>query len=133
MTNRYFPITNALDQPAEADFHRLIASIAQNPSFDIHLIAERRRDRTTELPGDVRNLVAGHISEIFFYRPDLLDQFLSKKRGFFLYTTPQAYADDGYLAIYQLPFLTFTLSSAARSPRASFCASSLAQKCIKKR
>ena len=96
--NRYFPITNVLDAQSEADFDRLIASIAQNRSFDIHLIAEKRNDRTTELPADTRNLVAGHIAEIFFYRRDLLDQFLSQPRGFFLYTTPQAYKDDGGVA-----------------------------------
>ena len=98
MTNRYFPLTNVLDQPAAADFQRLIAAIMQNPSFVIRLIAESHKDRTTDLPSDALHIVAGHIAEIFFYRRDLLDQFLSQRRGFFLYTTPQAYADDGGVA-----------------------------------
>ncbi|MEO8393841.1 MAG: hypothetical protein ABI700_12690, partial [Chloroflexota bacterium] len=96
--NRYFPLANTLNEQSEADFHRLIVSIAQNPSFDIRLIDEKRKDRSADLPPDARDLVAGHIAEIFFHRPDLLDQFLSKRRGFFLYTTPQAYADDGGIA-----------------------------------
>ena len=98
LMNRYFPLTNTLDPHAEADFHRLIGSIAQNSSFDIRLIGEKHQDRSAELPSDALNIVAGHIAEIFFYRRDLLNQFLSQRRGFYLYTTPQAYADDGGVA-----------------------------------
>ncbi|MBI1258909.1 MAG: hypothetical protein GC204_15675 [Chloroflexi bacterium] len=96
--SRYFPLTSVLDAPAEADFQRLIAAITQSFNFNIRLIAESRHDSTSELPSDALYLVAGHIAEIFLYRRDLLDQFLSQRRGFFLYTTPQAYADDGGVA-----------------------------------
>ncbi|HVU12756.1 MAG TPA: zinc-dependent peptidase [Phototrophicaceae bacterium] len=84
--------------PAEAAFERLITSIAQHQSFDIRLFDDRRKDRSNQLPTDARKLVAGHIAEIFFYRQDLLDQFLRLRRGFLLYTTPQAYKDDGGVA-----------------------------------
>lgn len=95
LMNHYFPLTTALETQQEAEFHRLIARIAQNPNFDIRLIGEKRKDRTGELPPDAGYVVAGHITEIFFFRQDLLEPFLSKRRGFFLYTTPQAFKDDG--------------------------------------
>jgi hypothetical protein len=98
LMNHYFPITRALNHHDEADFHRLIATIARHPNFDLRLIGEGRKDRTPELPPDAGYLVAGHIAEIFFYRQDLLNEFLSQRRGFFLYTTPQAFKDDGGVA-----------------------------------
>jgi hypothetical protein len=95
LMNHYFPITRALDRHAEAEFHKLIARIAQHPAFDLRLFGVGSKDRTAELPPDAGYLVAGHIAEIFFYRQDLLEQLLHKRRGFFLYTTPQAFKDDG--------------------------------------
>jgi Glucose-regulated metallo-peptidase M90 len=95
LMNFYFPITHALDPAADTNFHRLITNIAQKPTFDLRLTGERRIDDTVHLPPDAGYLVAGHIAEIFFYRPDLLDQFLSQRRGFWLYTTPTAFTQDG--------------------------------------
>jgi hypothetical protein len=98
LMNHYFPIMQTLSPGGESDFHALAAKIAQNPNFDVKLIAEQRTERTPELPPDAVYLVAGHIVEIFFYRRDLLDEFLSQRRGFWLYTTPQAFMDDGGVA-----------------------------------
>ena len=95
LMNHYFPITHALERHDEVNFHRLIVSIAQNPNFEIQLMDEKRQDRSPGLPPDAGYLVAGHIAEVFFYRRDLLDEFLNQRRGFFLYTTPQAFNDDG--------------------------------------
>lgn len=98
LMNHYFPITQALDHHEETEFHRLIVRIAQNPNFDLHLFGEQRQDHGDHLPPDAGYLVAGHIAEIFFYRSDLLDQFLRERRGFYLYTTPQAFQADGGVA-----------------------------------
>ncbi len=98
LMNHYFPITHALNPHDEADFHKLIIRVVQNPNFGIQLIGAERRDLTEHIPPDTGYLVAGHIAEIFIYRQDLLDEFLSKRRGFLLYATPQAFKDDGGVA-----------------------------------
>ncbi len=98
LMNHYFPITNAFNPHEQAEFYRLIASIAYYPTFDIRLFDVNRKDYGDHLPPDAGYLVAGHIAEIFFYRPDLLDKFFSETRGFYLYTTPQAFKDDGGVA-----------------------------------
>ncbi len=90
----YFPITRILNPDELTKFDTARAEISQHPSFDLHLIAEGLRDVTSFMPLEVRALVAGHLAEIFFFRPDLLDRFLSSPRHFLLYTSPQAYADD---------------------------------------
>lgn len=98
LMNHYFPLTRALVRGQEAEFHKLVVSIANHPSFDLRLYGENRANQTAYLPPDAGYLVAGHIAEMFFQRHDLLDQFLSQKRGFFLYATPQAFKDDGGVA-----------------------------------
>lgn len=91
----YWPITNTFGPESLTEFDSLRDSIAQHPHFDLHLIAENRADITSLMPDEVRHLIAGHLAEVFFYRPQLLERFLSQPRHFLLYTTPQAFQDDG--------------------------------------
>jgi hypothetical protein len=98
LMNHYFPITRALERQQEAEFHRFVVSIAQNPAFNLQIFSGSWENSTSHLPPEAGYLVAGHIAEIFFYRTDLLDQFLSKKRGFYLYTTPKAFREGGGVA-----------------------------------
>jgi hypothetical protein len=91
----YFPITNILGDPEKVEFDSLRQTIAEHPNFDLRFFADERRDITGLLPPEVRHLVAGHLAEIFFYRPTLLDQFLLLPKHLYLYATPKAYADDG--------------------------------------
>jgi len=91
----YFPIVNFLT-PAEIErFDQFRASIAEQVNFDLHLVAEGQTDLTSFLPLEVRQIIAGHLAEIFFFRPDILERFLSAPRHILLYTTPQAFKDDG--------------------------------------
>ena len=98
--NHYFPLARsfAADRHAETAFYRLVAEIAKHKSFDLRLIDADGKDHTAHLPPDAGFLVAGHIAEVFFFRRDLLEQFLSKRRGFLLYATPDAYKRDGGVA-----------------------------------
>lgn len=91
----YFPITNMLPQTELSGFDLLRENIAAHTAFDLRLVAESRADVTPLMPAEIRHLVAGHLAEIFHYRRDLLERFLSSPRRFLLYTTPQAFKDDG--------------------------------------
>lgn len=91
----YWPITNTFGPDSLAEFDALRDSIAEHPHFDLHLISENRADITSLMPNEVRHLMAGHLAEVFFYRPQLLERFLSHPRHLLLYTTPQAFKDDG--------------------------------------
>lgn len=91
----YFPITNILGEVELNDFHQLIQTLAQRPELDIQLRSEKRTDITYQLRRDVPYLIAGHLADIFFYRRDILESFLSQPRHFRLYVTPHAFTADG--------------------------------------
>ena len=91
----YFPIFNILDEPELANFHQLIQELTQHPELDLQLWGENRTNLTDQIPGEVSYLVAGHVAEIFFYRRDILERFLSQPRHIRLYVTRRAFTDDG--------------------------------------
>ena len=91
----YFPITQMLDETELDDFYQLVQEIAHHPNFDIQLIGENRADLTDQMPTCVRHIVAGHIAEVFFYKQNILERFLSNPRHFQLYATPRAFEQDG--------------------------------------
>lgn len=93
--NRYFPIVNILSTLELHAFHNLILSIAEFPNFNIKLIGAKRKDLSHLMPSAVRHLVAGQIAEVFFFRQDLLNRFFQTPRHFLIYTTPEAYHEDG--------------------------------------
>lgn len=92
--NRYFPITNMLTETEVDEFHQLIIYIAEHPNFDLQLIAENKI-KLSEIPNAVKFLIAGHLAEIFFYRQNILEKFLSTPRHFQIYTTPESFHQDG--------------------------------------
>lgn len=92
--NGCFPITNILNEEELVEFQRIILTVAQHPNFDLQLIAENKIP-LTEIPNAIRYLIAGHLAEVFFYRQKLLEKFLSTPRHFQIYTTPQAFEQDG--------------------------------------
>jgi Glucose-regulated metallo-peptidase M90 len=94
----YFPLTSTLDTDELAGFDRLVGELVRHPGLDVRLIGEGRADISAELPADSRALVAGHLAEIFFYRRDILDRFLSAPRRFRLYATSRAFEQDGGVA-----------------------------------
>jgi hypothetical protein len=91
----YFPIVKMLSEPQVDAFYQLIRQIAENPNFDIQLIGKDKTNLTDQIPAAVLHLVAGHIAEVFFFRQDILARFLSSPRHFQLYTTPEAFQQDG--------------------------------------
>ena len=99
LLNSYFPITQSLDRENRGKFYDLIKYIRRrDDACNIELIGREYDPHTTNFPTDIPYLVAGQIAEILFYRPDLLYEFLNSHRSFFLYTTPQAFKDDGGVA-----------------------------------
>lgn len=93
--DHYFPLARVLAGAERDRFDALGQSIASHPGFDLRLFGPGRADLTDRLPLSARRLVAGHLAETFFYRPDLLERLLSAPRRFYLYTTHAAYAGDG--------------------------------------
>lgn len=91
----YFPLTRILTQKEKPDFDQLVQSIVQQPHFDLRLIGEFGNDLAAQMPAGVAHLVAGHLAEIFFYRRDILERFLSAPRHIWLYATPWAFERDG--------------------------------------
>lgn len=91
----YFPIMSILDEGETDNFYQSVRGLAQRPELDLQLIGENRTNVTDQMQSDVSGLVAGHLAEIFFYRRDILECFLSQPRHIRLYTTRQAFTDDG--------------------------------------
>ena len=91
----YFPITQMFAESEADQFYQLTQHIAEHPHFDLQLIGERRANLTSRTPSGVRQLVAGQLAEVFFFRQDLLKQFLATPRHFQLYTSPRAFEQDG--------------------------------------
>lgn len=97
----YFPITSMLKQQGENDrmqFYAALRFIANHPGFDLRVYAERQQDVTAQAPLAVRFIVAGHLAEVFFYRKDILERFLTQPRHFLIYTSRNAFDQDGGLA-----------------------------------
>ncbi len=96
----YFPITNGLkaDEAARQDFYNGMRYIAAHPGLDLQVIGRNRTNITEQSPLAVRQIVAGHLTEVFFYRRDILERFLSKPRHFQIYTNRAAFDQDGGLA-----------------------------------
>lgn len=94
----YFPLTQMLTESEIDSFYELTQRITQDPHFDLQLIGERSErgaDLTSQMPPAVRQVVAGQIAEVFFFRRDVLDQFLATARHFQLYTSSKAFEQDG--------------------------------------
>jgi hypothetical protein len=96
----YLAITNMLrENDAERrNFYSAIRYIAENPNLNARIYAENRRDITAQTPPAVRYLIAGQLAEVFYYRRDILDRFLSYPRNFLIYTNRTAFDQDGGLA-----------------------------------
>lgn len=91
-----FPLYGWLKSEQQLAFEALAHTISQHPNFDLQLLGPQRRALTEQMPVSTRFIVAAHLAETFFFRPDILARFLSQPRHFLLYTTPEAYkADDG--------------------------------------
>lgn len=91
--DHYFPIVRMLEDVDS--FYQLIQHIAQHPNFDLQLIGANKTNLNMHMPASVRHLVAGHLAEVFYFRRDILARFLSSPRHFQLYTTPEAFHQDG--------------------------------------
>lgn len=94
----FFPITQMLAEPEIAHFHQLAQTIARHPHFDLQLIGEHRLNLTAQMPSVIRQVVAGQITEVFFYRGELLERFLATPRHIQLYINSKAFEQDGGVA-----------------------------------
>ena len=93
----YFPLVNSLDKSARRRFHETVSRVMQHSGFDLCLLDSQQHDRSPELPALVY-LVAGQITELFFYRQDILDKLLEGTTSIWLYTDAAAFKADGGVA-----------------------------------
>lgn len=91
----YFPITQMLTESKIDHFYQLTQRIAGHPHFDLQLIGERRVNLTAQMPSGIQQVVAGQIAEVFFYRGEFLERFLTEPRHVQLYVSAQAFEQDG--------------------------------------
>src|SRR5215213_1101568 len=91
----YFPITKMLTETELDSFYQLTRSIAGHPNFDLQLIDERGANLTSQMLSGIRQVVAGQIAEVFFFRREVLDQFLATPRHIQLYTSSKAFEQAG--------------------------------------
>jgi hypothetical protein len=91
----YFPIVNLLDELELSSFYQFIQELTQRAELDLQLWGENRTNLADQIPVEAACLVAGHLAEIFFYRRDLLERFLSQPRHIRLYVTRRAFTEDG--------------------------------------
>ncbi len=91
----YFPIINMLSSSETDTFYRLVQDVATHLNFDIQFFASKASNITQQLPKSARYLVAGHLAEVFFFRQNILERFFSTPRHFQLYTTLEAFHEDG--------------------------------------
>jgi len=91
-----FPLTRTLDPGDLAAFDALAANLARSGWLDLRLF-DTPGGRLHELPvpADAALLVAGHLTELFFFRPDLLAALLAARPRIWLYTGPESYAAGG--------------------------------------
>lgn len=90
----YFPIVNMLDEVELGNFYQFMLELTQRPELDLQLWGEKRTNLTDQMQSDVSHLVAGHLAEIFFYRRDILERFLSRPCHIRLYVTQHAFLED---------------------------------------
>lgn len=91
----YFPLLGTLDEAQSARFET--QTIAATKRLDLALFEEDGHGgvRAGAVPRDAAYLVAGHIVEVFFFRPDILEHLLAAQARIWLYTNAQAYRAHG--------------------------------------
>ncbi|WP_119065597.1 hypothetical protein [Aggregatilinea lenta] len=94
----YFPIVEHLSAVEGQQFHRSVQELTQNPNFGLRIWNAYGGEITGAAPPSMAYLVAGHIVEIFFYRPDLRERFFSTSRYFDLYMDVTSYHQAGGVA-----------------------------------
>ncbi len=92
--NYYYPLAKSLSEQEQKSFYEAVQKTMLHPNFDVRVYIERGEDVATELP-EIAFFVAGHITEVFFYRQDILERLLAAKPGFWLYTDQETFAKDG--------------------------------------
>jgi hypothetical protein len=90
----YFPLVHTLDEDEQKSLYKLAQEIMVSPRFDVQVLEEHRGRLTARLP-QVAYFVAAQIAEIFFYRRDILERLLAAKPHFWLYTSQEAFKNDG--------------------------------------
>ena len=93
----YFPLLSLLSESARDDFQNRVKDLIADSHFDIHVHSDNRA-KVKDHPSCIAYMVAGHITEIFFYRQDIVEQFFMSPRSFNLYMTQRDYIADGGMA-----------------------------------
>lgn len=91
----YFPITKILDEAGPTDFHERVTGLIASENFALRVWRKNRTLVTDTAPPSLAYIVAGHIIEVLFFRPDIEACFFSQPRAFDIYLTREAYEEDG--------------------------------------
>jgi len=88
-TEQMFPIVRMLSDAQRSDFAQIQKHIAHHKNLDVRFHPARASDDFA------REVIAGHLAELLFYRRDFLAQFLSQPKRFDLYADGHAFARNG--------------------------------------
>lgn len=91
----YFPLIQYLSDEEKIAFHTRLNQILQDRRFRLRLKAVPAAPGTPPLPDGVGVIIAGHLLEVYFFRPEFLELVLSKRRSFWIYPTLAAYKKAG--------------------------------------
>ena len=76
----YFPLVKSLTKAQRRQFHEMVCKLLLSPGFDLQMGG----GDIVKVPA-TSYLVAGHIVEVFFYRPDILDLLMQGKLHIWLH------------------------------------------------
>jgi hypothetical protein len=74
--HRYFPIAKTLNDAELKHFEATIDNLLSIDNFALRVWDDNLKNIADSAPKSIQYIVAGHIIEILFYRPDMLEQFL---------------------------------------------------------
>ena len=91
----YFPLLRILDDRQKVEFHARLQQLAG--SYELRVVMKGLPEDApfSDVPEGVRILAAGHILEVFFFRPEILVRFFKSRRSFWVYPSLKAYQAAG--------------------------------------
>ncbi len=91
----YFPLLRILDDQQRIEFHSRLQQLAG--SYELRVVMKGLPEGApfSGVPEGVRLIVAGHILEVLFFKPEMLARFFKDRRSFWVYPTLKAFREGG--------------------------------------
>ncbi len=93
--SHYFPLLRILSEAEQTQFGARLNGLLAQRDFRVRLKEAPAEVADLKLPEGVRVLVAGQLLEMYYYRPDLLQYVISRRRSFWIYPTAKSYQYSG--------------------------------------